>query len=371
MACLFFAETYWPFDYRHGTYALESAFRINAAAAERLLPGALPLDFHDALYLDIETTGLTGPAGRLAFLVGVGTFEAFNFRLRQYFLTDLVHEASMLTSLGELIERKKMTVTFNGKRFDVPRMTERLAFNGLPSFLSALPHVDLLVGLRHLYGRRLQSCRLAALETQLLGLDRDGAGGAPSPVLFADHAFVAGTRPFDPLFRHNALDVLALVALVAHLGEVAGNRDSDDAHHLLGLGRWDEANGCLSSAEELFTKAWRLDAGGDEGGEAVARLGELRRRRGDTRAVESIWLEESQASTSDRRRVIASIELARIAERRRDFDAAVALVRQAYSLLESLPRFRRPLHPTLVEVERRFLRLTGRNRPALTDKIGP
>src|SRR5207302_11416882 len=120
---------------------------------------------------DIETTGLTAPAGRVAFLVGIGMFEAFNFRLRQYFLADVGDERSMLLSLDEEFRRKKVIVTFNGRRFDLPRLEARLALNGLGSFAAGMPHVDLLVGTRHLYGRRLTSCRLSQVELDLLALD--------------------------------------------------------------------------------------------------------------------------------------------------------------------------------------------------------
>jgi hypothetical protein len=41
-----------------------------------------------ALFLDLETTGLAGGAGTYAFLVGLGWFEACTFRVRQIFLSD-------------------------------------------------------------------------------------------------------------------------------------------------------------------------------------------------------------------------------------------------------------------------------------------
>src|SRR4051794_39070012 len=131
MGQLYFAETFWPVDYRHGKYALDGAFAIDEVAAGRLSLGALPNDFQEALYVDIEPRGLTSPRGRYAFMVGIGTFEAFNFRLRQYFLADTQDERVMLEAVFELFERKKLMVTYNGRRFDVPRLKTRFALTGL------------------------------------------------------------------------------------------------------------------------------------------------------------------------------------------------------------------------------------------------
>ena len=41
------------------------------------------------VYLDTETTGLSGGTGTYAFLVGVGFFDGEAFEIRQYFMRDL------------------------------------------------------------------------------------------------------------------------------------------------------------------------------------------------------------------------------------------------------------------------------------------
>jgi uncharacterized protein len=355
---LCFAETFWPLDHRHGKCVLEDAITIGAVAAARLGAGLVPADFQDGLYVDIEPTGLSGGRGRFAFLVGIGSFEALSFRLRQYFLADLAQETAMLESVAALFARKKLIVTFNGRTFDVPRLEARFALNRLPALMAGMPHVDLLVAVRRLYGRRLDSCRLGFLEHHLLGFDRYGdIAEFPSTSLYLDDVHPGGGLPLDPLFRHNAVDVLSLVTLVAHLGEMAGSNHPGDAAHLLAVAKWDEANGDQRRAMSLYECVWRRDGDGDAGREAIVRLTRIHRRAGDLDVARSLWLEEVETTSSDARRASALVELARLGERCRDYPAALDFMRQASDLLEALPRFRRPLHPTLVEIAQRSERL--------------
>ena len=51
------------------------------------------------VFFDIETTGLSGGAGTLAFLVGCGWFEDEGFRVRQFFLLVRRGERAMLDAL--------------------------------------------------------------------------------------------------------------------------------------------------------------------------------------------------------------------------------------------------------------------------------
>ena len=52
------------------------------------------------VFFDIETTGLSGGAGTLAFLVGCGWFEGDSFRVRQFFLHGPAGERAMPVALG-------------------------------------------------------------------------------------------------------------------------------------------------------------------------------------------------------------------------------------------------------------------------------
>ena len=60
------------------------------------------IDFRRAAFLDTETTGLGG-AGVYAFMVGVGTFEAGDFIVRQFFMRSPAEEPALLMALAELL----------------------------------------------------------------------------------------------------------------------------------------------------------------------------------------------------------------------------------------------------------------------------
>src|SRR3972149_1459375 len=88
------AEERWPLGFRHGHLALGHALEVGEAALARLAPGLEPADLERAAFVDVETTGLAGGTGTLAFMVGVATFENPGLCLRQFFLADLGGEGA-------------------------------------------------------------------------------------------------------------------------------------------------------------------------------------------------------------------------------------------------------------------------------------
>ena len=103
-------------------------------------------DFSRAVFVDTETTGLGNGAGIYAFLVGVGTFERVegsqesewsggspseptHFVVRQFFMRHPGEEAPMLDLLSALAAGRSMTVTFNGRVFDLPLLRARYRQN--------------------------------------------------------------------------------------------------------------------------------------------------------------------------------------------------------------------------------------------------
>ena len=72
-------------------------------------------DINRALFLDTETTGLSGGAGTLAFLTGLGWVEDGRFIVEQYFLRDYSEEVFMLRRIAARMAGRTHVVTFNGK----------------------------------------------------------------------------------------------------------------------------------------------------------------------------------------------------------------------------------------------------------------
>jgi uncharacterized protein YprB with RNaseH-like and TPR domain len=110
-------------------------------------------------FVDIETTGLSGGAGTLGFLIGLGTFEKEGFRLRQYFLRDPEEEAATLQLLRADLKKVEGLVTFNGRSFDLPVLESRYTIAVRDRWrLSRRPHLDLLYPSRRLLNGPKRTC---------------------------------------------------------------------------------------------------------------------------------------------------------------------------------------------------------------------
>jgi uncharacterized protein YprB with RNaseH-like and TPR domain len=189
------------------------------------------------LFLDTETTGLAGGTGTYAFLVGVALVEGRRLVVRQFFMRDFDDEPALLAALEPLLARASAVVTFNGAGFDLPLLETRfvLARRRWPS---ALPHLDLLRPARRVWTGWLADCRLATLETAVLGLDRaDDVPGAFIPLIYFDYLRSRRAAPLRRVFEHNRTDVLTLVALVGWFGRALADGVGLRPEELAGLGR--------------------------------------------------------------------------------------------------------------------------------------
>ncbi|MEN6359502.1 MAG: ribonuclease H-like domain-containing protein, partial [Smithella sp.] len=194
---------------RHGHRNIREAFDFDMTAAGMLANNPILGEFtsSDALFLDTETTGLAGGTGTMAFLIGLGWFEEGHFQIRQILARDFGEEKAALTYLKEIASRKKFLVTFNGKAFDVNLLTTRFIMNRMQSDLAGLPHLDLLHPSRRILGHRLENCRLATLEEEILGVRREGdIPGWEIPQRYFDWLRRRDPRLLAGIFEHNRLD---------------------------------------------------------------------------------------------------------------------------------------------------------------------
>ena len=212
---------------RHGHRSICEAFDFDMTAAGMLANNPVLGDYHpsDALFLDTETTGLSGGTGTMAFLIGLGWFEEGRFHVRQILARDFSEEAAALACLQEIAAQKKFLVTFNGKAFDVNLLATRFILNRMQSSLHELPHLDLLHPARRLLGHRLENCRLATLEANILGVEREGdIPGWEIPQRYFDWLRRRDPRLLADIFEHNRLDVISMATLTAHLVDLLNAR---------------------------------------------------------------------------------------------------------------------------------------------------
>jgi uncharacterized protein len=207
----------------HGTLRLDEVLRLDGRSAVLLSgdPDLADFDPTRALFFDLETTGLMGGSGNLAFLSGGMTIDAAGTAtLHQLMLRDPTEEPAALDFLAELLKQVDYLVSFNGKSFDRNVLADRFTMNRMePDRVLEMPHLDLLHPSRRLFRKALRSCSLGALEEGRLGVHRDEAEvrGAEVPGRWFDFLRTGRVHLLEPVVEHNALDLLSLLTLAAHL----------------------------------------------------------------------------------------------------------------------------------------------------------
>ena len=98
----------------------------------------------DVLFLDTETTGLSGGAGTIAFQVGLGYFAPAGFVVEQFLMRDYPDEEAMLDLLAARMKRFSVLCTFNGKTFDVPLLKTRFLMHRIRDDGIPICHADVL-----------------------------------------------------------------------------------------------------------------------------------------------------------------------------------------------------------------------------------
>jgi hypothetical protein len=268
----------WHGDIRIGECALESVDPL------QMLDPSLARRPSDAsqrtVFIDLETTGLSGGAGTLAFLVGCGYFDLGAFQVRQFLLTSHSGERALLAAVAEFFDDADLIVTYNGKTFDVPVMETRWMFHRMemPAIGGELgvPHFDMLHPARRLWKNRLgdgyddAGCRLSTLERTLFDVQRVGdVPGFDIPSRFFRFVRSGDPRPLEPVLEHNRIDLVSLAAVTAravrltHEGHVAC-RDCPEALALGKVyeraGRFERAEGCYRFAVASPESVIRADA---------------------------------------------------------------------------------------------------------------
>jgi tetratricopeptide (TPR) repeat protein len=294
-----------------------------------LLPHPAALTF-----LDIETTGLSDGAGTYAFLVGLGQFSGDSFRLSQFFLRSPLEERALLLAVAEALRRGQGVVTFNGRGFDLPVLVTRYTLARLPLPWAGQVYLDLLLPARRLWRPRLVQCSLSSLEQNLLGVERSflDVPGWRIPSVYRDYLRGADASVLQPIFYHNAQDVLSMVTLATRLARFLGDPWGEGgARHGLefcALGRFYEQGGQLPEAIAAYRAALLLALPVPAREQTWERLAALLKRQQAWEEAVAVW--QALVDRPGDHPLYAYVELAKYYEHRcRDLDRAEALVRRA------------------------------------------
>lgn len=267
---------------------------VGPRAARLLAPHAGPeiADPLQWLFLDTETTGLSGGTGTYAFLVGLGWWESSGFVVEQFFMPDHSEEASLLLDLSQRLAERRILVTFNGKSFDWPLLETRYRMTRVAVAASPAAHLDLLHPSRQLWRFRLKSVALAELEREVLQLDR--GPDIPSHTIPGRYfEFLRGgpEESIVEVFQHNQMDLRGLAALAVKIVTLLDTSQSGacEGGELYGVSRMLHRRGEEALAREGYQRA--LTHGLPKEADRVARreLALLARRQGDFASANALW----------------------------------------------------------------------------------
>jgi uncharacterized protein YprB with RNaseH-like and TPR domain len=349
--------------HEHGAKPLSALLDYNQdtplAAEISRDPGLAETGFDRLAYLDTETTGLSGGAGALVFLVGVGRFLEDGFVVRQYFLRNPAEESSMLRALQQELAEVDGFVTFNGRAFDIPLLEDRYVI-GLRQRLDLRrrPHFDLLYPSRRLWRMELPDCTLGTLESNVLGVRRDEADvpGAEIPGMYLDYLRSGNAAEMRRVLYHNEIDILSLVGLTT---EILTRHSPPQAEALtpaeaLAIARWHEADGRVSSAEAAYQLAAGSQAQSRVRVEAMRRYARQLKRLDRREEAVEWWRAWSEADPDDPR---PAIELSMHHEwQTKDLDQARAWAEAARTRACGIrPAWRRDIQ--LDEIDHRLARI--------------
>jgi hypothetical protein len=293
-------------------------------------PQLQSFDLSRAVFLDTETTGLSGGSGTAAFLIGVGFVDRDRFVVRQYFMRDYNEEAAQLHQLACDLAGFTSLVTFNGKMFDVPLLEARYRLNRTRFPLADALHLDLLHPARRLWKARLESCRLQSLEAKLLGVRREGdVAGEEIPRLYFEYVRSRDARALPRILEHNRVDIVSLAALAVLACQWVEEGRAEDPRDVFSLGRVLERAELYERSEAAYRRAVAEDS--PVRVPSLLRLAARAKRTGDHAMALELWSEAAAAGDC-----LALRELAVHHEHRtRDLSAALEASERALGLLAS------------------------------------
>jgi uncharacterized protein len=304
-----------------------------------------------ALYVDTETTGLSGGTGTLAFLVGLAFWEkhrphegASGLIVEQLLLRRPGEEGPMLHRVAARMRDASMVVSFNGKAFDLPLLRTRFAMARVAAPPEP-PHLDLVHVARRVHKARKGPFNLKAIEDRVLGFLREDDVPSSEVCSFYLHFLRTGdTRALEGVVDHNAWDVVSMASLVGLYGEPL-ETSALSALDLVGVGRTLFRAGERARGIEAVERAMS----GGAGEESLLARAEMAKRTGDRGRA----LKDFEAIASSER---VRWELAKLYEHYvKDAAKALALAREGTG-------------ETARDAERRIARLVrkterGRNPP--------
>jgi len=363
---VFCHEEFYPRGHRHGSKPLWTEEPIETLC-RWANANLLSLDnIENFIFLDTETSGLSGGTGTYAFEVGLGRFTPDGFRLVQFFMRHPGEEPALLEGIARFLTGMQAVVTYNGKTFDIPLLNTRYTLMGITSPFTDVDHFDLLPLARRLWKIRLESRTLGNVENQILGVSR-GAEEVPGyliPEMYFEYLRTQDARPMAGIFYHNAIDILSLAGLFSHMAFLLNDPHSLKITHgedIVALARFFESMDDTDQAQTLYDKALNLQLPEELYWDTLERFSYLLKRQGDWATAMKLW-----EKAADNHALYAVEEMAKYYEHNaKDLSAArdwtikgISILNSQYLHAYEFHQWQDSLNHRLSRLERRLSRST-------------
>lgn len=307
-----------------------------------LFPEMETRSIENLLFYDLETTGLSGGAGTIAFLAGLGWVEKNRLIINQYFLHDFPGEIDFLQLIGELLADKRVLVSYNGKSFDHPLLRTRFLMKGLK--LPLISEIDLLHTSRRLWKKRLPSCRLGVIEDKILDIHRiDDIPGIEVPDIYFDFLKTNNPGPLEGVFKHHLQDIKSLAFLFAHIEELWSRPLKISNNDKTSFGKLMMLKGRMEGLQLLKESYLEKDL------EAGKILSIYYKRKGNFTAAAEIWKEMWQSNQD----LFQGLELAKYYEHKiKKIELAIIIVKLLMQK-ENTERIKGELDHRMMRLERK------------------
>jgi uncharacterized protein len=267
---------------------------LDDAVLHLLAPGASRevADPRRWLFLDTETTGITGGTGTYPFLVGIAWWDAGGLEVEQLFMRDYGDEHSLLVALAGRLAERPVLVTFNGKSFDWPLLETRYRMTRAMRVPKLAAHLDFLHPARSLWRLRIGSTRLAELELKILGWNRGSdLNSWLIPEIYFDYLRGGSPEPLLPIFHHNRMDLRGLAALAARIISLLADPQTHghDGLELYGVSRICERRGQAARARKHYAQSLAHELPLEMDRAARSSLARLAKRDGDFALALDLW----------------------------------------------------------------------------------
>lgn len=355
---VFISEKQYPADYKHGIIEFSTKIDLSTLISWSRIPLDSATPIEEFVFLDTETSGLTGGMGTLVFLVGLGYWKKDHYHLSQLFLREPDEESAFLTALEEYLTPFKVLVTYNGKSFDAPLLNNRFVMNGFQSPIKKKYHIDLLSLTRRIWRNRLDDRSLGNLEHEILSLTRsaDEIPGWMIPQIYFEYLQTLNASPLQGVFYHNQIDILSLSALFVHLAQLLKNpliAENPQSLDLIAIARLYEELSDYTRAVQLYEASLDIGLPTHFFIQTLYRFANLHRRNGKLSEALELWLKAAEYDEVD-----ACIEIAKFYEhKQKGYSQAIEWTELGLRNLEQSPMPRYLKKKRRVELEHRKQRL--------------